>query len=281
MSAAVAHDPTRRPTSAEKAVLLALGVVLGTYSTLCGIGGGVFAVPLFHYVWKMPLPIAVANSLVLVLASTTSATITELFHPRSSLDFPVVGVLIATSFFGARLGFAAAKKMNVRTLKIVFAVLLTVVALEVLVDTHFRDAATVTGTAATLTAVQWTIVVIVGFSAGFVAPLLGIGGGLIAVPGLVYGVPALGYLGARACSMAMSMFTSWQSVFLYKRDGSLRTHTSGWLAAGALAGGVLGIQLVHIQAVTASARWLVGLALLFAAARFAWDLRVVASSPGK
>ncbi|MDZ4772124.1 MAG: sulfite exporter TauE/SafE family protein [Planctomycetota bacterium] len=273
------YDPSRRPSSNEKVVLLALGVLLGTYSTLCGIGGGVFAVPLFHYVWKMPLPIAVANSLVLVLASTTSATVTELFHPRSSIDFAVVGVLIATSFVGTRLGYAVAKKLNVRTLKIVFAVLLTLVALEVLFDTHFRDSASVIGSAASLTPMQWVIVVIIGFAAGFVAPMLGIGGGLIAVPGLVYGVPALGYLGARACSMAMSMFTSWQSVFLYKKDGSLRTHTSGWLAAGALAGGVLGIQLVHVPAVTSSARWLVGFALLFAAGRFAWDLRVAKGVP--
>lgn len=279
MSEALAHDPARRPTTGEKIVLLVLGVVLGTYSTLCGIGGGVFAVPLFHYVWKMPLQIAIANSLVLVLASTTSATISELIHPRSSIDFAVVGVLIATSFVGTRFGYAAAKRMNVRTLKIVFAVLLTFVALEVLFDTHFRDAASVTGSAASLTSAQWLIIALVGLSAGFVAPMLGIGGGLIAVPGLVYGVPALGYLGARACSMAMSMFTSWQSVFLYKRDGSLRTHTSGWLAAGALAGGVLGIQLVHVPEVTSSARWLVGFALLFAAARFAWDLRPGLQAP--
>jgi hypothetical protein len=281
VTTAPAPEPSRRPTTGEKVVLLALGVVLGTYSTLCGIGGGVFAVPLFHYVWKMPLPIAIANSLVLVLASTTSATITELFHPQSSIDFAVVGVLIATSFVGTRLGYAAVKKLDVRTLKIVFAVLLTLVAFEVLFDTHFRDAAHVSGSASNLTGMQWLIVGLVGLSAGFVAPMLGIGGGLIAVPGLVYGVPALGYLGARACSMAMSMFTSWQSVFLYKRDGSLRTHTSGWLAAGALAGGVLGIQLVHVPAVTVSARWLVGFALLFAAARFAWDLRAATDSISK
>lgn len=273
MSGADAHEWERRPSGGEKAVLAGLGVLLGTYSTLCGIGGGVFAVPLFHYVWKMPLPIAVANSLVLVLASTTSATVSELLHPRSSFDPGIVVVLVVTSFAGTRLGYAAAKRLNVRALKTIFAVLLTVVACEVLFDTQFRDAAGVAGSAAVLVPWQWGIVAAVGFAAGFVAPMLGIGGGLIAVPGLVYGVPSLGYLGARACSMAMSMFTSWQSVFLYKRDGSLRTHTSGWLAAGALAGGVIGIALVHVPAVTASARWLVGFALLFAAARFAWDLR--------
>lgn len=273
MSDTSGPEAQRRPTGAEKAVLLLLGVVLGAYSTLCGIGGGVFAVPLFHYVWKMPLGIAVANSLVLVCASTTSATLFELVHPESTLHWPVVLVLIATSFVGTRLGYAAARRLDVRTLKIVFAVLLALVALEVLLDSHFPDAAKLDGRAADLAPTQWLIVSGIGFVAGFVAPMLGIGGGLVAVPGLVYGVPALGYLGARACSMAMSMFTSWQSVLLYKRDGSLRTHTSGWLAVGALAGGKLGIELVHVPAVRESARWLVGFAMLFAAGRFAWDLR--------
>lgn len=266
------HDPASTPSGGQKLALIVLGALIGTYSTLCGIGGGVFAVPLLHYVWKMPLPIAVANSLVLVAASTTSATVSELFHPRSGLDWGVTAALIGTSFVGTQLGYRAAKRLNVRQLKMVFAVLLVIVSMEVLFDTHFRDAASVVGTASDLAAWQWGVVAAVGFVAGFVAPMLGIGGGLIAVPGLVYGIPALGYLGARACSMAMSMLTSWQSVWLYRRDGSLRARTSIWLAVGAVAGGVGGIQLVHVPSVTASARWLVGFALLFSAARFAWDL---------
>jgi len=267
-----AHEPRSAPNGAQKIALIVLGALIGCYSTLCGIGGGVFAVPLLHYAWKMPLPIAVANSLVLVAASTTSATISELFHPRSSLDWGLTAALIGTSFVGTRFGYAAAKRMNVRQLKVVFAVLLVLVSMEVLFDTRFRDAAGVSGGANDLAAWQWSIVAAVGFAAGFVAPMLGIGGGLIAVPGLVYGIPTLGYLGARACSMAMSMLTSWQSVWLYRRDGSLRTRTSIWLAIGAVVGGVSGIQLVHVPSVTASARWLVGFALLFSAARFAWDL---------
>ncbi|MBL8859682.1 MAG: sulfite exporter TauE/SafE family protein [Planctomycetes bacterium] len=283
MTAIREHDPLQRPSFAQKLILVVLGVVLGTYSTLCGIGGGVFAVPLFHYVWKMPLGVAVANSLVLVVASTTSATVAEFLHPESKLDFAVTAALIVTSFVGTRLGYRAAKQMPVRTLKFVFAVLLTLVALEVLLDTHFKDSAVVLGSAAALSVGQWCAVLAIGFVAGFVAPLLGIGGGLVAVPGLVYGVPDLGYLGARACSMAMSMFTSCQSVLLYKRDGSLRTATSGWLALGAVAGGVLGIRLVHIPSITNSARYLVGFALLFAAGRFAldlWSVRALADRSG-
>jgi hypothetical protein len=53
---------------------------------LCGIGGGVFAVPLLHYAYGMPLKIAIANSLVLVAASTsvTEGAVANSTDERSS-----------------------------------------------------------------------------------------------------------------------------------------------------------------------------------------------------
>jgi uncharacterized protein len=259
-------------STGQKSTLVALGALIGCYSTLCGIGGGVFAVPLLHYVYRMPLRIAVANSLVLVAASTTSATLLEFLHPRSSLNGFVVAALIASSFVGTQLGYRAAQKLDVRKLKMVFCGLLVIVATEVLLNPTSLAGSAASATALTLSAREWIAIVLVGLVSGFVAPMLGIGGGLVAVPGLSYGVPALGYLGARACSMAMSMFTSWQSVWLYNREGSLRSATSLWLAGGALAGAAAGIQLVHVESVTKCAQALVAFALYFAAARFAWDL---------
>lgn len=259
-------------TRGQKAMLVALGALIGAYSTLCGIGGGVFAVPLLHYVYRMPLRLAVANSLVLVAASTSCATLLEFLHPHSSLNGYIAGVLIASSFLGTQLGYRAAQKLDVRKLKLVFCVLLVAVATQVLFNPTAPGSSATPASAVAPTSHEWTTIVIVGLASGFVAPMLGIGGGLVAVPGLSYGVPALGYLGARACSMAMSMFTSWQSVYLYNREGSLQSTTSLWLAAGALAGAAIGIQLVHVDAVTSVAHAFVSFALYFAAARFAWDL---------
>lgn len=260
------------PTLARKFVLVALGLVIGCYSTLCGIGGGVFAVPLLHYVYGMELPIAVANSLVLVAASTTSATLLEVLRSDSGVHWRISAVLIATSYVGARLGYAATKRIDVRRLKLIFCVLLVAVALNVILNPRPTSASAPAVAAIAPGVVDWLVVAATGFVAGFVAPMLGIGGGLVAVPGLLYGVPALGYLGARACSMAMSMFTSWHSVWLYRRDGSLRTTTSIWLALGALVGAALGIQLIHVKNVAEIAQSLVAFALFFAAARFAWDV---------
>lgn len=253
-------------------VLGVLGALIGAYSTMCGIGGGVFAVPLLHYALGFELKTAVANSLVLVAASTTTATLFELAHPSNALSFPVVAGLVVASFVGTQAGYRAAKRMDARALKALFAVLLVAVATEILLRQRGADAPI--ANLAALGARDWVWVAAIGFVSGFVAPLLGIGGGLVAVPGLLFALPSLGYLGARACSMAMSTFTAWQSVVLYARDGSLKQRTSPSLAIGAAVGAAIGLQLVHFEGAVSVARGLVAFALYFAAARFAWDLWV-------
>ena len=251
--------------------LIVLGLLIGAYSTLCGIGGGVFAVPLLHYVYGFPLRTAVANSLVLVAASTVSATLIEGVHPDSALRFDVIATLVAGSLVGSLLGFAIGKRVSTRVLKMIFAVLLVGVAIQLLVDDG--TGVFVAGTARhELERWDFAVVAVIGFCAGIVAPLLGIGGGLVAVPALLYLVPGLGFLTARACSMAMSTVTAWQSVWLYRRDGEIHSRASLWLAGGAVIGAAIGIQLVHVEIVARSARVLVAFALVFAAARFAWDL---------
>lgn len=259
--------------------LALLGALIGVYSTLCGIGGGVFAVPFLHYALKMPLRTAVANSLVLVAASTTAATALELVHAESALRFDVMAALVVGSFVGARIGFAIGRRVSTRALKAVFAVLLVGVAIQMLADSGPRSAFTASAARMDLAGADLAWVALIGFAAGIVAPLLGIGGGLVAVPALLFAFPGLGFLVARACSMAMSATAAWQSVWLYRRDGEIKSRAALWLAGGALAGAAIGVQLVHVDAVTRSARGLVAFALLFAAARFAWDLAAKPAPP--
>jgi len=93
------------------------------------------------------------------------------------------------------------------------------------------------------------------------------------VPGMFLGLPALGYASARACSTAMSVVNSCQSVWLYRREKKIHAPTAAWFAGGALAGGIAGDWLIHFPFVVALAEKLLSATICFVALRFAWDVR--------
>jgi len=252
-------------------VLFLLGIVIGTWGSLCGIGGGIFAVPVFHFLYRMPLKDAVANSLILVAVMTTGGTLVELAQPGNALHWDVVLVLVATSWIGTQIGFRVAQRLEVRTLKLVFCVLLVAVAVEILLSS--RDRRALAGGPLEWNASLVALVATTGLAAGFVAPLLGIGGGLVAVPALLFVLPSMGYLGARACSTAMSACNGWQSVWLYRKRDGLQIATAATASAGALVGSWIGVRIAHIPGITFFGELIVALTLLLVAGRFAWDLR--------
>jgi uncharacterized protein len=266
-------NETRPAVAPSRAVALGiLGLAIGAWSTLCGIGGGVFAVPLLHYAYGFELRAAIANSLWLVAASTSAATIAEVARRDSVLDYRVLAVLVFASLAGTRAGFWISQRISTRALKLVFCVLLALVGAKVLFTTPAHAAAVAVPLEPT--PLEYAGVATVGLLAGLVAPLLGIGGGLVAVPGLFLGIPSIGYATARACSTGMSVFNSWQSVWLYRKERLSRPSTAVALAGGALIGGVAGDQLIHVPGVVPVAQRLLAFTLFLAAGRFAWDLRV-------
>jgi uncharacterized protein len=270
-----AGPPSKRPHALCAAGLVVLGVLIGAWSAMCGIGGGVFAVPVLHYVVRLPLKVAIGSSLLLVAGSTTSATLVELAQSDSALHLGIAATLIAASVVGARVGFLVSRRLDALSLKALFVILFVAVATQLLLSEAGASIHT-SGRAAQAVALEpsgYLGVAAIGLAAGFVAPLLGIGGGLVAVPALLYGVPALGYLGARAASMAMSVVTSWQSVWLYRREKEVAFAWALWLALGAVAGGWIGVELVHRPRVVAVARMLLVITLLAVAVRLALDVR--------
>lgn len=260
------------PRARTIALLSFLGAVIGTWSALCGIGGGVFAVPLLHYAFRRPLKSAVGSSLLLVAGSTTSATITELSRSDSALHLFGAAVMIATSFVGARVGFAIGKRVDARSLKLFFVVVLLAVAVDLALGGRAREPGQLDATpAVAFDALDYAAIGALGFAAGVVAPLLGVGGGLVAVPGLLWIAPELGFLGARATSMAMSLFTSWQSVWLHRGEKQVEFGLAVWLALGAIGGGFAGVALVHLPGAPLVAQRLLAATLVFVAARFLTD----------
>ncbi len=87
------------------------------------------------------------------------------------------------------------------------------------------------------------IIVIIGIAAGTLGGLVGIGGGIIIVPALVY---FLGFnqLQAQGTSLALIMFpVGFLGVLQYYKQGYVDFHIVIWLAIGFIAGSFLGSKI--------------------------------------
>ncbi len=250
-----------------------VGLLIAAWGAMCGIGGGLFAVPILHYIYKLKLKDAIVTSLALVAATTTSATLSEAFRDDSRIDWRVVACLVGGSLLGAQLGFLISRRIETRMLKMVFIALLVIVGVRILgLVPESLAAGALPYTHPELGAVELVTAALIGLGGGFVAPLLGIGGGLVAVPALLVFLPSLGHLGARACSMAMGVVASSRSMFLYYRAGELNLRRSASFATGAAIGAFIGVQLVHIDGVAEIAKKMLAGTLLIVAVRFGIDL---------
>ena len=272
-----AIGPTAKPAAGPRAQGLGIALVgfsIAAWSAMCGIGGGLFAVPVLHYVYKLSLKDSVVTSLSLVAAATISATLSEMFRDDSAIDWGIVAGLAAGCLVGAPIGFRVARRIETRPLKMVFIVILVLVAARIFGFIGTAHAASPDGLLLPgIGGMDYVVAVCVGLGGGFVAPLLGIGGGLVAVPALLFTVPVLGHLGARACSMAMATVTSTRSLAMYYKAGELDLRRSASFAGGAAVGAIVGVQLVHLENVTDAAQKMLGATLLIVAARFVWDVR--------
>lgn len=104
---------------------------------------------------------------------------------------------------------------------------------------------------------EWVLYPLAGVLAGLMAGLLGVGGGLVLMPILVFVLPHQGV--DEASVMPMALATSLASIFLtgissayaHHKRGAVLWPTTGWLTPGLLIGAALGgILAVQLQART-------------------------------
>ena len=168
-------------------VLLLGGMAAGCLGALAGVGGGILLVPLMSLL-DVPFPIAVATSLVAVIATSSGSAVRFL---EDDLCDVRLGIQLETATVtGAIVGGLAATRIPVGALRVTFGVLALYLAFWQLLIARRRPAAdeapAITGTYRRLPAGM-----LVSLIAGTVSALLGIGGGALKVPvmNMVMGVP--------------------------------------------------------------------------------------------
>jgi uncharacterized membrane protein YfcA len=254
---------------ARDAWLVPAGLAIGCVGSLCGIGGGLFAVPLLHYGWRLDLKRAVATSLVLVLATSLSATLADVLQPASHLDLGLAAALSIGGLAGAELGMWLGRRLGTRALQAAFALLLLAGGWRVIAT----DAPSVGEQVldASISPQEAFAGGAIGLMGGALSALLGVGGGLVMVPALYLGIPGVGFALARACSLFAAVFGAGRSLWKHAAQARVDWRPGAWLASGALIGGPIGRWLVDRPGLEDAARILLGAILIGVALRFGLD----------
>ena len=110
-------------------VIIASGILIGLLSGFMGIGGGFIGLPILIYVIGVPTIIAVGTSLVVVLI--TSCYGTAVFALEGYVEWIPALTILAGSLIGVRLGVYATRYMTGMKIRVLFALMVLVVAVSV------------------------------------------------------------------------------------------------------------------------------------------------------
>jgi uncharacterized membrane protein YfcA len=153
-----------------------IGVVGGIASGLFGIGGGLVFVPGMVILLHMEQHRAHATSAFAVVMTSTVGAIR--FIGGGAADVPVGLLLAAGAIAGALIGATSMGRVSSRSLKVLFALVAIGAAVKLtfgtVIDTHPTE----------LNFELAVAVVLTGVATGTLMSMLGLGGGLVYVPGL-------------------------------------------------------------------------------------------------
>ncbi len=212
--------------------LVLIGLLGGLLSGAFGVGGGIVMVPLLIVIAGFDQRRASATSLMAIVPTAIAGSIGYL--AGGQVDFLAAGFVAAGGVAGSFLGATLLRRLPIVWLRWMFVAMLVVAALRLLLVAPERIAEL---------ELDWVVapgLVALGCIMGIASGLFGVGGGVIAVPGLI-AIFGAGDLVAKGTSLLvmiptalMGTATNWRNRLVDLRAGA----TVGLAATAASFGGV-------------------------------------------
>jgi uncharacterized membrane protein YfcA len=223
-------------------LLILIGLIVGTIGTLIGAGGGFLLMPLLVLLYPTERPEVLASiSLAVVFFNATSGSIG--YARQKNIDYKSGWVFVAAGIPGAIGGALVTSHIPRTAFDLWLGTLLILVAGLMLILGTIRPPKTADDARASVPR-QLAKGGVLSFFVGFVSSLLGIGGGIIHVPGMVYLLRFPVHLAA-GTSHCVLAFTAAAGTVAHLANGELHTgwRRSGLLAIGAIVGAQFGARL--------------------------------------
>ena len=283
-------------------LILGMGIAVGFISGMFGIGGGFLMTPLLIFVGISPA-VAVASVSTHIAASSCSGSIA--YWRRKAIDLPLGLMLLSGGILGTAAGvwvFTVLREIGQLDLMIglSYVTLLSAVGIVMILESVRAVLRTRRGQAPTLRRpgshawfhglpfklrfkrskiyVSVIPVIVIGFIIGFLGAIMGIGGGFLLVPMLIYllRVPTATVIGT---SMVLTLVTMASATVLHSTTNHL---VDAVLALILMSGGVIGAQFGASAGQRLSGEWLrllLGALVLAVGLRFATQLVVTPADP--
>ena len=241
--------------------IILLGFGVGVLSGMFGVGGGFLTTPLLIF-YGIPPTVAVASATTQITGAGVSGAMVHM--RRGGVDLKMAGVMTVGGFFGSLVGVVIFRMLQASGQIDVVISFLYVLILGWIGTIMLKDALVALGYLTRKTQetpaprhnrwiaslpLRWRFYssglylspvapLAIGFGAGIMTVLLGIGGGFIIVPAMIYllGMPARVVIGT---SLAMVLAVSAATTMVH----SITTRSVDIVLAGLLlVGGVIGAQ---------------------------------------
>ncbi|RMG58835.1 MAG: sulfite exporter TauE/SafE family protein [Deltaproteobacteria bacterium] len=244
-------------------VIASVIFVLAFLFSMLGLGGAMLYIPVFKWFGYDFKSVAIPTGLFLNGVTALSASV---FYLRAKMvDVKGSIPMIVTSFIGAPLGAVATKYVPTKTLIILFSAGMVFAGVRMLISSGqkeseellpFRKRALLTGAA--------------GFFIGFIAGLLGIGGGFLFVPMML----AVGYptKQAAATSSFIVVFSSFSGFVGHVAEGHFHLPLLVSTTVAVVVASQLGAKVMKEKM---KARWIkriFGIVLLGVALKLGWKI---------
>ncbi len=215
--------------------LIVTGMIAGLASGGLGIGGGVIITPALMLLLRFPAVTAIQLSLAAIAPIALVGIVSHTILAPQNVNWFLAGFIVIGSLPGSWFGLYIKKKIRTRTLYFMFAFFFAYTALKIsnlIPEINIFDFPTA-HTADKLP------LILLGFLAGIVSSIFGIGGGVIIVPILdqVFHLPLLQSI---AVSLAVIVPTTLFGSWIHRNTAQLNKEHFLALLPAALIGAVLG-----------------------------------------
>jgi uncharacterized membrane protein YfcA len=253
--------------------LALVGGVAGLLSGLLGIGGGIIIVPGLMWAAGCDRHTASGTSLVAILPIAAVAAITYAVAPGGAFDPEASAIFVVGSLGGAVLGARVNARVSERGLRLAFALLTGVFGLRLVIPFGFGAG----HTTLPLDLVTVVILLALGVNGGFLAGLLGVGGGAIAIAVMVFALGTSQVL-AQGIALVATIPTVIVGALTHRHQGTLAPRTGLTVGFAGMALAIPGALLAFALPVSLL-RVMFGLFLIAGCIRGIQSLRATRPAP--